>query len=93
MQQPFRTKVSNEVIMCEQHFIQNTCRQTNGKFLVKLPLKNDPPILKSNRDSAVKFFNNLERNLNKRPTLKSDYVQFMRDYISLGYMEEVPGCE
>ncbi|KAH0816655.1 hypothetical protein GEV33_006136 [Tenebrio molitor] len=84
---------SNEEIMCEQHFIQNTCRQTNGKFLVKLPLKNDPPILKSNRDSAVKFFNNLERNLNKRPTLKSDYVQFMRDYISLGHMEEVPGCE
>ncbi|CAH1365461.1 unnamed protein product [Tenebrio molitor] len=30
---------SNEEIMCEQHFIQNTCRQTNGKFLVKLPLK------------------------------------------------------
>jgi hypothetical protein len=84
---------SNEEIMCEQHFIQNTCRQTNGKFLVKLPLKNDPPILKSNRDSAVKFFNNLERNLNNRPTLKSDYVQFMRDYISLGHMEEVPGCE
>jgi hypothetical protein len=84
---------SNEEIMCEQHFIQNTCRQTNGKFLVKLPLRNDPPILKSNRDSAVKFFNNLERNLNKRPTLKSDYVQFMRDYISLGHMEEVPGCE
>jgi hypothetical protein len=84
---------SNEEIMCEQHFVQNTCRQTNGKFLVKLPLKNDPPILKSNHDTAVKFFNNLERNLNKRPTLKSHYVQFMRDHISLGHMEEVPGCE
>jgi hypothetical protein len=51
---------SNEEIMCQQHFVQNTCR-TNGKFLVKLKLnKNDPPILKSNRDSAVRFFNNLE---------------------------------
>jgi hypothetical protein len=79
--------------MCEQHFVQNTFRQTNGKCIVKFPLKTNPTTLQSNRDSAVRFFNNLERNLNKRPTLKSDYVQFMRDYISLGHMEEVPGSE
>lgn len=82
--------LSNEEILCEQQFSQTTIRQADGKFIIKLPFKTNPPDLKTNRDNAVRAFNKLERNLNKNANLKRDYIQFMREYQSLGHMEEVP---
>ncbi|XP_063901935.1 uncharacterized protein LOC135121564 [Zophobas morio] len=87
------TRLTDEELKSENHYKLTTNRAADGRFIVKLPFVNNPPILDSNRKNALRQFYNLERKLVKKPDLKADYSKFMREYKLLNHMEEVPPNE
>lgn len=82
-------KFSNEEQYCENHFIENTIRLSNGRFCVKLPLREVPSeTLGDSYVIAKRRFLNLERKLNKSK-IKDDYTEFINEYKRLGHLTEV----
>ncbi|XP_066590509.1 uncharacterized protein [Prorops nasuta] len=83
-----KPKVTSEEKMCEIHFVENTYRDAEGRFVVKLPIIKDG--LKKLGDSRViahKRLTNLERRLDRIPELRYKYNEFMHEYITLGHMK------
>jgi len=52
---------SNEEKLCVEHFTKNTRRDESGKFIVKLPLKDNAVQLGKSYDIAMRRFMSLER--------------------------------
>lgn len=72
----------------EKHFVENTYRQPDGRFVVRLPLKDTPDCLGNSFNIAKRRFFNLEKRLSKQPDLKSMYLDFIDEYRSLGHLSE-----
>ncbi|XP_045779565.1 uncharacterized protein LOC123877104 [Maniola jurtina] len=81
---------SPEQKLCEEHFIKNTTRLEDGRFCVRIPLKENPSVLGDSLQRAKQCFLSLERRLLKQPKLYEMYREFMSEYQSLGHMSE---CE
>lgn len=76
--------------VCEKHFIQTTQRLDNGRFLVKMPLRQSPErTLGDSFNMAKKRFISLEKKLMKNPVLKTQYCDFIREYEELGHLNKV----
>ena len=73
---------------CETHFLSRTFRLKTGRFSVSLPLKDTPDCLGESYSLAKKRFLNLERRFRKQPHVKSQYLEFMREYADLGHLSE-----
>ncbi|KAL4154263.1 hypothetical protein QTP88_002088 [Uroleucon formosanum] len=73
---------------CEKLFCEQSIRLPCGRFSVPLPFRAPPSAdtFVGSRELAVRRFDALERKLAASPQLKSLYVQFMSEYISLGHM-------
>jgi len=72
-----------------EHFKENTKRGTDGRFIVRLPLK---PLVEELGDTlklATTRFINVERRLMRDEKLQKEYTRFMEEYLDLGHMEEV----
>lgn len=54
-----------------------------------MPFCSALPTFPNSRDLAVNRFLALERRLIKQPKLYAQYKNFMQEYLSLGYMEQV----
>ncbi|XP_036142150.1 uncharacterized protein LOC118645380 [Monomorium pharaonis] len=74
---------------CEQHFEQNTERTSDGRFIVKLPFREDVLPIGNNREIALKRFNRLERTLMGNTAIRDRYTKFMREYEELEHMSVV----
>jgi hypothetical protein len=74
---------------CEEHFLAHTKQREDGKFVVSLPFKVSPPEIGTSRVMAISRLKYLERRLASNNDHKKEYVDFMREYIELGHMEEV----
>lgn len=79
---------SAEEQMCEEHFIKNTTRLSDGRFCVKIPLKASTDSLGDSYHRAKRCFLSLERRNHKQPSLDKMYKDFMTEYINLGHMSE-----
>jgi len=88
-----KTNLTKDDLMCEAHFLQNTTRSMDGRFEVKLPLKEHPSVLADSKGMAYERFKAIERRLSKDPPLKDQYVAFMREYESLGHMTEIKAAD
>ena len=64
-------------------------KQSDGRYVVPLPLKSDGVCLPNNRQLAVKRWNQLNARFKKNPKFFADYQTFMKDII-LQCAEEVP---
>lgn len=53
---PKKRSLSSEEEACEAHFVENTRRDGNGRFIVKLPLKQEPLVLGDSRKQAERRF-------------------------------------
>ncbi|KAG7188080.1 hypothetical protein KM043_015930 [Ampulex compressa] len=85
------TAHTKEEAECEALFKSSYKRDEQGRFVVKLPFKSEKlSQLGESRNVALKRFHNLERKLNRQPSLKKEYSQFIREYRELGYMRLVP---
>lgn len=82
-----KSKHSIEEKSCEELFEKTTFRDSNGRFVVELPFKNNIQDLGESKTMAVKRFGYLENRLMKNMDLKNRYIQFMREYQELGHMK------
>ncbi|XP_055604663.1 uncharacterized protein LOC129752900 [Uranotaenia lowii] len=81
---------SVEEAACETHFQQNVRRTPEGRYCVRLPVKNNVlDNLSDNRRTALRRFHMLENKLNRDEGLKQQYDSFMEEYESLGHMQKV----
>lgn len=87
---PSETKTKSlEEQFCETDFIENTSRLPDGRFCVRMPLKEPETSLGDSYYLAKKRFLNLEIKLNKNPKLKESYTKFIDEYKELGHLSEV----
>lgn len=80
--------ITEEENLCEEIFMNTTERGDDGKFIVTLPVR-DSFVLGNSYNTALKRFGQLEKKLARDVDLKSQYDDFMREYIELGHMSEV----
>lgn len=73
----------------ERIFVENHTRDINGRFVVHIPLKEDPPPIGSSRDIAVACFHGLERRFKRQPELYTKYRAVIDDYRSKGHLVKV----
>ncbi|XP_078051418.1 uncharacterized protein LOC144477563, partial [Augochlora pura] len=71
---------------CEQHFVENTRRDETGRFVVSIPFNERINELGESRSQAERRLLNLERKFRKEPELRSQYRDFLREYLELGHM-------
>ena len=78
-QLPTCNKMTEEQLSCEKYYANTTQRVEDGRFEVRLPFKTDPVVLDNSYEIAKCRFLTLERKINKDPTLKDMYTQFMKE--------------
>lgn len=83
------SKLSQEEAECERHYIENFSRNTEGRFVVKLPLKSNWTDLGESEQTALNRLYSIERKLAKNPDLRRQYEEFLREYENLGHMSEL----
>ena len=82
-------KLSPEERQCETHFRDTVKRDSQGRFIVRLPFKNSLPDLGDSKQGAVKRFRSLENKFAKQPEFKEQYSDFNKEYIKMDHMELV----
>ncbi|XP_076230267.1 uncharacterized protein LOC143176322 [Nomia melanderi] len=83
---PQETRALDE---CEAHFRKTTRRTTDGRYIVRIPFKDNIADLGESRHQAERRLYALERKLSKTPQLKQQYVEFLEEYEKLGHMSRV----
>ncbi|XP_058448849.1 uncharacterized protein LOC131428824 [Malaya genurostris] len=86
---PKAATTSPEEQRCEDNFALSHSRDNNGRFVVRLPLKENVNQLDSCRNLAMRRFFMLENRLQRNPELKVQYIDFIREYQQLGHCREV----
>ncbi|XP_017482625.1 PREDICTED: uncharacterized protein LOC108371551 isoform X2 [Rhagoletis zephyria] len=80
-------KFSKEEEDCQTIFTKTTTRKVDGKFGVNLPFKGDIEQLGNSEITAKRRFLAMEKKLEKNYEVKSQYHEFMKEYIKLNQME------
>lgn len=80
---------TKEELLCEQHFLNNYRRDSEGRFIVQLPFKQVPNCLGDSFEMAKRRFFGLERRIHKDPKILKLYSQFMDEYLTLKHMRPV----
>ena len=75
--------------LCESHFIENTQRNENGRYIMKLPFNEKLVNLGHLRIIVQRRFIHLENRLHKDPELQKEYSISMNEYESLNHMSIV----
>lgn len=83
-----QSTLTNEESLVEKCFINTTTRDKNGRFVVKIPLKENFTSLGNSRELATRRFYSLERRLERHPNIKAQYIEFINEYKSLGHMSQ-----
>ncbi|XP_029177719.1 uncharacterized protein LOC114945619 [Nylanderia fulva] len=75
---------------CEQHFNSNIHQNPQGRYVVKLPIR-DQLIdkLGDSRSIAMSRLKGIEKRFKRQPDLEEQYKQFINEYISLGHMQKI----
>ncbi|XP_058456484.1 uncharacterized protein LOC131433894 [Malaya genurostris] len=74
---------------CEAHFMKTHCRAPDGRYVVRLPIREE--MLTSLGESftvAKRRFLSIERKLISNSQLQLEYSAFMKEYQMLGHMSE-----
>lgn len=75
---------------CEDHFLATRCRDSNGRYRVRLPFKTNPPIpIGDSYHTALRCLNSLNRRLKANAELRAEYVTFLEEYEKLGHIKRV----
>lgn len=81
-----RTK---EQELVENYFMDTHYRDSNGRFVVKIPFKENVTDIGSSRKIALRRFMHTERRIHSMPDIKDFYIEQMREAIKIGHMREV----
>ncbi|CAI6360799.1 unnamed protein product [Macrosiphum euphorbiae] len=80
---------TDEEKSCITHFNANLAQNEDGRFIVKLPFKENCHHIGNSFNAALRRFLSLEKRLVKNPELYTKYKMFMSEYESLNHMERV----
>ncbi|XP_055846939.1 uncharacterized protein LOC129912630 [Episyrphus balteatus] len=74
---------------CEEHFHKTVKRDEFGRYIVTIPIKpNKQNLLGLSRDMAMRRFHALERQFAKDPVFAEWYIEYMRDLLKAGFIQE-----
>ncbi|XP_062535346.1 uncharacterized protein LOC134204550, partial [Armigeres subalbatus] len=75
---------------CEEYFRSTVKRNSEGRYIVRLPLKEKViNQLGDNRNTAIRRLRMLESRLRRNCTMANQYCTFMDEYLKLGHMRFV----
>ncbi|XP_066581471.1 uncharacterized protein [Prorops nasuta] len=91
---PLSSILSPEDIYCENFFQTTHTRNSEGRYVLRLPLKSEiPNVAEQTRRLAVSSFYLLKRKFDRDPELARSYCTFMQQYVELGHMQLIPDDE
>lgn len=73
--------------ICERMYTDLTYREPDGRYVVPILIKDRKCTLGNSYPSALSRLSNLEKKLSRHSQLKSDYIDFMREYENMNHME------
>lgn len=74
---------------CEDFYEKTHSRDETGRYIVRLPLKDEIKLLGRTKNGAKKIFEHMERKMAQDEVFATKYREFMREYIALGHMTKV----
>ncbi|XP_053597333.1 uncharacterized protein LOC128668417 [Microplitis demolitor] len=86
---PATKHLSQEEMLCEEHYQRHTKRDSTGRYIVRLPFNNNKDRLGDSYSTALRRFQSLEKRLIKDSSICNDYVAFLREYLDLKHMSLV----
>lgn len=87
---PSKSHLSDEAQAYDQHFETTRTRTSQGRYVVRLPFRVNPPIsIGESRNAALANLHCLERRLARDPKTEIDYRDFLDKYLTLGHMEAI----
>ena len=69
---------------------EDSVQLIEGHYQISIPWKNKNPNLPNNRSMAERRLGYLKKKLEKDPSLKKRYSEFIEDLVERGYAREVP---
>ncbi|XP_059047803.1 uncharacterized protein LOC131843205 [Achroia grisella] len=82
--------LTEEESRCEKMYEETYTRDKSGRFIVRLPFKENPPCqYGSSRDIAEGRLIQLEKRFTKDSDLMKQYSHVMKEYLNLDFMEEI----
>ncbi|XP_075156248.1 uncharacterized protein LOC142229564 [Haematobia irritans] len=88
-----KTKIlSEDDKRCEEIYKRTTIRMPDGRYIVDLPFRLDPPLNatgNSSRYVALCQFLRNEKTLSRKPEFKSMYDEVITEYLTLGHMKRI----
>ncbi|XP_011156436.1 uncharacterized protein LOC105193608 [Solenopsis invicta] len=88
---PRKIVFTPDKLQCEEHFLTTHSRCSDGRYIVRLPFKNGPPIkIGSSRGAATRCLSSSLRRFRKSPDLQKEYSEFLREYEEMDHMRESP---
>lgn len=88
-----RRLLTDEEELCRQIFNETVTRSVDGRYIVTMPIMENPPKLgNSLRAAMARQFSN-ERRFRKDPILKEKYVKDIQQFIDMDHIELVPANE
>ncbi|XP_062557237.1 uncharacterized protein LOC134222109 [Armigeres subalbatus] len=83
-----KTPRSQEEEDCETHFFNTVSRDDTGRYIVRYPKHmNFNSMIGESKQMALRRFHHTERRLKLNCDLRSQYSDFMMEYIELGHMK------
>ncbi|KAF0745786.1 Uncharacterized protein FWK35_00034883, partial [Aphis craccivora] len=71
------------------HFMKTFTRNSDGRFVLRLPTNSKIDELGDSLNMAICRFMNVERRLQRDNQLRVEYINFMTEYLEMGHMEEI----
>lgn len=86
---PSPMHTSDEDHYCEEFYKQTTTRQSDGRYVVRLPFKKEFPdsiFLGASRILSLGQYSHMRQSLSKNPELQAQYKAVLDDYLTLGHI-------
>ncbi|CAK9834523.1 hypothetical protein ANTRET_LOCUS11040 [Anthophora retusa] len=90
---PTKKHLSNHELACETHFTQHVDRNSDGRFIVRLPFNEKKNGIGESHKMALKRFYSLEKGLESKIEIKNRYSAFLKEYIDLKHMTEISNSD
>lgn len=83
-------KLTEEEKRAEELYEKTTTRDKDGRYIVGLTLRNDPPVLpKDSKEIALNSWKSTENRLRRKPELMKEYNRVLEEYVTLNHMEKI----
>ncbi|XP_071577705.1 uncharacterized protein [Temnothorax nylanderi] len=91
---PHPVRLTPEEQACEEHFVRTHYPNPDGRYVVRLPFRNGPPIsIGESRNTAIQSYLRTEARLKREPSNAAEYHAFLQEYADLGHMRRVADHE